>query len=196
MAGGWSAWSAYSACNLSCGTGSKSRTRSCTNPAPSNGGADCSGDSTETADCNTDPCPGKIFGTVFSLKYQAIKKRIILKWPVFLLFEITDSECVLIENQYWSYGDYQTLRDVSGPIACCKLCKEDSECENFSYGYSTHSFAKQCFMTRGSELQYAQKRNEFISSPWDISGCPCEECKNQLTFVCHIFIPIYISNSK
>ena len=98
-------------------------------------------------------------------------------YMVFLLFEITDSECVLIENQYWSYGDYQTIRDVSDPIACCKLCKEDPECENFSYGYSTHSFARQCFMKRGSEAQYAQKRNEFISSPWDISGCSCEECK-------------------
>ena len=58
VAGGWSAWSSYGACSVTCGTGSKSRTRSCTNPSPSNGGADCSGDSTETADCNTESCPG------------------------------------------------------------------------------------------------------------------------------------------
>ena len=42
----------------SCGSGSRSRARECTNPSPSNGGADCSGDSTDTADCNTEPCPG------------------------------------------------------------------------------------------------------------------------------------------
>ena len=40
-----------------CGTGTQTRT--CTNPTPVNGGAECSGESAR--DCNTQGCPGKIY---------------------------------------------------------------------------------------------------------------------------------------
>jgi len=49
--GGWSDWSA---CSESCGGGSQNRT--CTNPAPSNGGSICTGDHTQS--CNTQDCSG------------------------------------------------------------------------------------------------------------------------------------------
>lgn len=45
--GGWSSWSAWSTCS----GGTQQRTRSCTNPAPQNGGATCSGSSTESRSC-------------------------------------------------------------------------------------------------------------------------------------------------
>lgn len=48
--GGWSDWST---CSAECGGGT--RTRTCTNPAPSGGGANCSGPSTQ--ECNTQACP-------------------------------------------------------------------------------------------------------------------------------------------
>ena len=54
--GGWSAFGAWSTCSADCGEGTQTRTRTCTNPAPANGGADCVGDATETQDCNTNPC--------------------------------------------------------------------------------------------------------------------------------------------
>lgn len=48
--GGWSGWSA---CSVTCGGGTQ--TRSCTNPAPSCGGNGCSGSSSQG--CNTQACP-------------------------------------------------------------------------------------------------------------------------------------------
>ncbi|XP_053727634.1 complement component C7 [Synchiropus splendidus] len=44
--GRWSCWSAWT-----CTGGQRSRQRTCTNPAPQNGGQECVGESTETSDC-------------------------------------------------------------------------------------------------------------------------------------------------
>ncbi|HWQ59671.1 MAG TPA: thrombospondin type-1 domain-containing protein, partial [Candidatus Fimivivens sp.] len=49
VSGNWSDWSA---CSASCGGGIQTRT--CTNPAPANGGADCVGSATQA--CNTQSC--------------------------------------------------------------------------------------------------------------------------------------------
>ncbi|XP_046331615.2 SCO-spondin-like [Haliotis rufescens] len=59
--GSWSVWTVLTGdCSASCGGGSQTitRTRTCTNPAPSNGGADCVGESTQssTSSCNADEC--------------------------------------------------------------------------------------------------------------------------------------------
>ena len=53
--GGWSAWGGGT-CSVSCGGGSQTQTRTCTNPAPSGGGASCVGSSTQTISCNTQAC--------------------------------------------------------------------------------------------------------------------------------------------
>ncbi len=49
IAGGWSGWSA---CSVTCGGGTQTRT--CTNPTPSGGGATCSGSTSQS--CNTGIC--------------------------------------------------------------------------------------------------------------------------------------------
>ncbi|XP_076079208.1 coadhesin-like [Mytilus galloprovincialis] len=56
-AGNWGRWTRWSSCSVSCGTGSRKRTRSCDNPAPSNGGQDCSGYGTDSKKCARNPCP-------------------------------------------------------------------------------------------------------------------------------------------
>uniref|UniRef100_H3AY29 Sema5A/B-like TSP-1 type 1 domain-containing protein n=1 Tax=Latimeria chalumnae TaxID=7897 RepID=H3AY29_LATCH len=56
--GSWSCWSPWSQCSTTCGGGHYQRTRTCTNPAPSNGGDICIGLHTEEALCNTHPCEG------------------------------------------------------------------------------------------------------------------------------------------
>ncbi|XP_031549934.1 A disintegrin and metalloproteinase with thrombospondin motifs adt-2-like [Actinia tenebrosa] len=54
--GGWSDFSHWSDCTKTCGGGTKERTRSCTNPAPSFDGKDCEGVAKETKACNSEPC--------------------------------------------------------------------------------------------------------------------------------------------
>jgi cysteine-rich repeat protein len=55
--GGWSEWGV---CSVTCGGGTQSRT--CTNPAPANGGTDCTGEATQS--CNTNSCPGGSVATI------------------------------------------------------------------------------------------------------------------------------------
>ena len=57
--GGWTDWGEWSECTATCGSGTKNRSRTCTNPAPLNGGQDCPGSPTDTMECNTQPCPGR-----------------------------------------------------------------------------------------------------------------------------------------
>ena len=56
--GGWSDYGNWSECSAKCGGGTQTKTRTCTNPAPTNGGADCEGKSTETQSCNDPPSQG------------------------------------------------------------------------------------------------------------------------------------------
>ena len=57
--GGWSSWGSWERCSLTCGGGSHSRVRSCTNPSPRWGGNECQGHSGMSQSCNTNHCPGE-----------------------------------------------------------------------------------------------------------------------------------------
>ena len=59
--GGWSDFGDWSKCSAECGGGTQTRSRTCTNPAPANGGAECSGDAEKTRDCNLEDCPSYSF---------------------------------------------------------------------------------------------------------------------------------------
>uniref|UniRef100_K1PWH9 Hemicentin-1 n=1 Tax=Magallana gigas TaxID=29159 RepID=K1PWH9_MAGGI len=55
--GNWALWGSWTSCSVTCGSGTQSRTRTCTDPAPANGGSTCSGNSTASQACNTQNCP-------------------------------------------------------------------------------------------------------------------------------------------
>ena len=78
--GGYSDFGDWSECSAECEGGTQTRTRTCTNPAPAHGGADCVGESSETRNCNTHPCPSKIIEIEYKkLLLQYLSYRIILK---------------------------------------------------------------------------------------------------------------------
>ena len=60
MDGGWSEWSDWSECNVSCGVGSSARHRDCSRPSPVNDGAICQGQPQEYKQC-TRLCQRKSF---------------------------------------------------------------------------------------------------------------------------------------
>ena len=59
--GGYTAWSEWSVCNITCGGGKQQRKRDCTNPLPAHGGLNCTeqslGPDEEVVACNEDRCP-------------------------------------------------------------------------------------------------------------------------------------------
>ena len=58
--GNFTEWSFWSRCNATCGDGVRSRTRHCSHPPSSKGGADCIGKRLDVQDCKTNKtCPGK-----------------------------------------------------------------------------------------------------------------------------------------
>lgn len=57
--GGYSEWSEWGSCTVSCGAGIQKRLRQCNNPLPANGGRHCAGSDTEIRSCQGNPCPGQ-----------------------------------------------------------------------------------------------------------------------------------------
>ena len=56
--GKYTEWSLWGECSVTCGGGVQQRSRTCTNPSPQNGGADCSvqGPAKEEQKCNPETC--------------------------------------------------------------------------------------------------------------------------------------------
>ncbi|XP_053387561.1 coadhesin-like [Mercenaria mercenaria] len=58
--GGWSDWSPWHGCSVTCGGGTMSRVRTCSNPSPQNGGKPCQNPAhfLDSRPCAADACPG------------------------------------------------------------------------------------------------------------------------------------------
>ena len=57
--GVWGEWEAWSDCTVTCGGGTKDRTRECM--GPEHGGKECEGDTSEQSTCNEQvTCPGML----------------------------------------------------------------------------------------------------------------------------------------
>ena len=102
--GGWTEWSDWQIISNTCCGDSRSQTRTCTNPAPQNGGADCVGEESQGYTCETEICSGWVsFNLVkFSCSFISI-------FPI---------ACLLIDKEY-------SGTNVATPTVCtnseCKL---------------------------------------------------------------------------
>ena len=69
---GYTLWTQWGACSVSCGVGNQLRTRACINPPPSSGQLNCIqlglGPASETKACTQGGCLGKLFFPLFSTK--------------------------------------------------------------------------------------------------------------------------------
>eukprot|EP00800_Vazella_pourtalesii_P019814 TRINITY_DN687_c0_g1_i6.p1 TRINITY_DN687_c0_g1~~TRINITY_DN687_c0_g1_i6.p1 ORF type:complete len:1458 (+),score=297.65 TRINITY_DN687_c0_g1_i6:296-4669(+) len=55
--GGWSGWTQWTDCSLTCGSGRRQRGRVCDDPIPQHGGRDCPGNGDAIQECNPQECP-------------------------------------------------------------------------------------------------------------------------------------------
>jgi len=106
--GGWTAWSPWSACSVRCGGGVQTRSRSCTNPTPSDGGTKCSGPSTEFQSCNTKSC------------CDYLTWRVIEKPPIGINRYQIHIDAVSMQQICKEQGyDYTTAKENVGRMQCC-----------------------------------------------------------------------------
>lgn len=108
--GGWSAWSGWSDCSVTCGGGGQSRVRTCTDPSPEPGGIICQGSSIESRECNTKICPGR------GSENCDIKADTFFSFGVGWQFAYLECEPVFVNLFVWVYTVMFTYTGVANDL--------------------------------------------------------------------------------
>ncbi|XP_063688373.1 atrial natriuretic peptide-converting enzyme-like [Bolinopsis microptera] len=131
--GGWSDFGEWSVCSAECGGGSQSRSKTCTNPSPANGGNECLGENDETSSCNTEACPepDKVCPTGYSLCSDG--QQCIQTTRVCSGYEDCDdgSDERNCAEHKCEYG-YQKCADGKQCIDSTFVCDFDEDCDDWS----------------------------------------------------------------
>ena len=80
--GRWSKWATWSKCSKTCGYGSQTRFRTCSNPPPKYGGK-CKGPSSQRKSCLPKKCPGMMHQFIIILSLKKMVSKILLFQQLF-----------------------------------------------------------------------------------------------------------------
>ena len=119
--GGWSNFGDWSTCSETCGGGSQTRTRSCNNPSPTDSGAQCVGENSESQPCNTGGCPGKCDQnscTKGEINYVALKigSKLMSSNGDYTLIMQTDGNLVIYCRGNPTWGSGTTGKTIRGGL--------------------------------------------------------------------------------
>lgn len=118
--GGWSEWATWGRCSATCGTGIRRRRRTCTRPAPKNGGAPCSGCEEDVETCGTWPCP---------------EARQLSSWTPWL--GVNTSGGSQVQRRYRM--ECIATGDKDNPVRTGNMQQEDRFCSSEGHCYGSHS---------------------------------------------------------
>eukprot|EP00794_Sanderia_malayensis_P011717 gene11717-12938_t len=124
--GGWTKFSDHLPCNRPCGGGATWRTRTCTNPAPKNGGKPCKGDTiSDRKICNMQACPsGK--KSFRQDQCAAISPE---KFPQFSSSQPCKLICQSPGQAAWFYGNVKDGTIISSTRICLNGVARDVGCD-------------------------------------------------------------------
>uniref|UniRef100_A0A663DYQ4 Thrombospondin-1 n=1 Tax=Aquila chrysaetos chrysaetos TaxID=223781 RepID=A0A663DYQ4_AQUCH len=140
--GGWSHWSPWSSCSVTCGTGIITRIRLCNSPVPQLNGKPCEGEARENKSCQKDPCPSKCYP--FSHKHLKVQhgKYGCLSNPCFAGTTCTSSpdgswKCGACPAGYHGDGVHcQDIDECKEVPDACFVFNGVHRCENTEPGYN------------------------------------------------------------
>ncbi|XP_072306545.1 SCO-spondin [Eucyclogobius newberryi] len=184
--GGWTPWSEWSDCSVTCGRGSHVRSRACINPPPRNNGSDCSGPEKDRQECHSslqcldDLCPW----SVWSPCSQSCGAGLVSRTRMCLCEEGGDTACP---------AHIQALRNTQETQLCykrpCPGCPmspwtEWSSCSCMSQRQQRHRVAvapatggQQCSPVETQSRQCRLHNCTECPAPYELSECgaPCEK---------------------
>lgn len=151
VSGGWSDWITSSECSTSCGEGTRTMVRTCTNPTPSINGKDCIGESTKQEKCNLKPCPiwseWQNVGTCSKLCGEGTVQQIrkCLNKELGADCDVSQTQVITCNSQSCPTPIWSEWRNVG---TCSKLCgkgtvQQTRTCINKDIGANCDEFQKQ-----------------------------------------------------
>ncbi|KAL4222773.1 brain-specific angiogenesis inhibitor [Mactra antiquata] len=90
--GGWSDWGTWSVCSLTCGGGIHSRSRTCSNPVPSERGQYCNGDPFEVKTCTGNICPETLVTQNIIFQARTLKDLILARNQTLIFTNVIQNE--------------------------------------------------------------------------------------------------------
>ena len=120
MDGNWGQWGHFGLCNTAC---KKSRSRSCNNPAPENGGAKCLGGNglvqVQSANCNQRFCGKCVIRYLLGIDY--VKKCMYsMYYSMYVLFQLVCAKDAYPKGLKWNCKKSYSCQNLARRRMCLK----------------------------------------------------------------------------